>query len=426
MTDLILTVLKRLGVEKYRLLEKTTASTELFFVKKALDLRRVKDVHVCQVTLFCPFEYEGRQMLGQSTALIHPGMDMAAVERSLSEAYRAAGFVKNPDYALPDPILAPFKADQSSLEGREQADIAFRMTEALYQPDVRKTAFINSAELFIEKTVTRILSSEGTELSYGKNTVKGEFVVQCKTQQDVEQYRSFRYDDLDTEALKAKVTEALDAVEARAAAAASPVKGCYDVLLTGEHVRTVLGYYLFRAGASSVYAKYSNFAVGQSAQGEGITGEKLNLTLTAREPYSEEGVALRDRQLIKDGTLCCLFGNTRFCRYLGIEPTGVYDSVRLDNGTKPLAELRKGRVLEPVSFSDFQMDEFSGHFSGEIRLAYLYEDGKRSILTGGSINGNLLECQNALTFSLERCKDTGYEGPFALLAPKVAVAGRTE
>ena len=33
---------------------------------------------------------------------------------------------------------------------------------------------------------------------------------------------------------------------ARAAAAASPVKGCYDVLLTGEHVRTVLGYYLFR------------------------------------------------------------------------------------------------------------------------------------------------------------------------------------
>ncbi len=37
-----------------------------------------------------------------------------------------------------------------------------------------------------------------------KSSVNGEFVVQCITPQDVEQYQEFAYDDLDTEALTAQ------------------------------------------------------------------------------------------------------------------------------------------------------------------------------------------------------------------------------
>lgn len=42
--------------------------------------------------------------------------------------------------------------------------------------------------------------------------MNGEFVVQCITPQDVEQYQEFAYDDLDTEALTAQAKEALERV----------------------------------------------------------------------------------------------------------------------------------------------------------------------------------------------------------------------
>ena len=132
-----------------------------------------------------------------------------------------------------------------------------------------------------------------------------------------------------------------------------------------------------------------------------------------------------ERTLIKEGELELIYGGTRFCRYLGIEPTGDYRRVRCDNGTVNLKDMRKAGVLEPISLSDFQMDYMDGHFKGEIRLALLYkEDGSVEELTGGSINGSLIDLQRMLTFSVERYEDRTYSGPLAVLIPKVAVAGR--
>ena len=79
--------------------------------------------------------------------------------------------------------------------------------------------------------------------------------------------------------------------------------------------------------------------------------------------------------------------------------------------------------VNPVSFSDFQLDSFSGFFGGEIRLAYLFTDGGVKVLTGGSINGNISEAQGDMTFSLERYADSSYEGPLAVKLKGVRVAG---
>ena len=78
-------------------------------------------------------------------------------------------------------------------------EIGDAFVKALYCVDVQEDAFINTAEFFMEKTTTAIYNSEGIDVSYEKNSVNGEFVVQCITPQDVEQYQEFAYDDLDTE-----------------------------------------------------------------------------------------------------------------------------------------------------------------------------------------------------------------------------------
>ena len=89
----------------------------------------------------------------------------------------------------------------------------------------------------------------------------------------------------------------------------------------------------------------------------------------------------------------------------------------------PFEKLKKGPCLWAVTFSDFQMDAMSGHFGGEIRLAYLIEGGKATPITGGSVNGSILEAQKDLTFSTERYRAADYDGPYAVRLKGVSVAG---
>ena len=136
---------------------------------------------------------------------------------------------------------------------------------------------------------------------------------------------------------------------------------------------------------------------------------------------------MQDLKVVGDGKLTAMHGSTPFCRYLGIKPTGAYEKVRCENkGNVSFADMKKKPCLWAVAFSDFQMDSFSGHFGGEIRLAYLIDGDKVTPVTGGSINGNLIEAQQNVRFSKERFTSANYEGPYAIEFENIPVAGTLE
>ena len=83
-------------------------------------------------------------------------------------------------------------------------------------------------------------------------------------------------------------------------------------------------------------------------------------------------------------------------------------------------------LFRSVNFSDFQMDTFDGHFGGEIRLGFLYDGEKRIPVTGGSINGSILDAQKNLVFSRETQVEKNFQGPAAVCLEGVNVAGSTE
>ena len=226
------------------------------------------------------------------------------------------------------------------------------------------------------------------------------------------------------EADLAQAKEALERVCDRARATEAPEKGNYKLLLSGKNVRTLIDFYIDRSSSGMVYPGYSGYQAGMDVQGEKVQGEKLNITLHASNPYSSEGIPMKDLTLLKEGELKAIHGNARFAYYLGVEPTGIYSAVKLDNGTKTLEEMKKEPYLYVVSFSDFSMDSLSGYFGGEIRLAYLFDGEKVTPVTGGSVSGNLLELQKNMAFSTERYKDKDYDGPFAVEFHGVAVAGK--
>ena len=426
MIERIKSALARCGIGLWRINEQADETAELFFVKKQLDTRRSKDVRKYEVTVFRDVDGQGdKPARGFTSVTLIASMDDARIDEELKGAYYAAQFAANPYFDLTDPVQAPSVKKTGELAEEPLARSAGKMVKALFAPDIHEDAFLNSAELFVTRSSHRILSSEGTDVSYTDASVKGEFVVQCREPEDVEMHNIYEYDELDGEALSAKVAEALNFVRDRARAQKILKSGKYDLVLSGNQAATVLSYYVQRSAASAVYAKYSTWKVGEDVQGE-TSGERLNLTLRATDPYSDEGVPMADLPLLEGGALNAYHGPNRFCRYLGVKPTGIYRKFSCANGTAPFEELKKGPCLWAVTFSDFQMNAMSGHFGGEIRLAYLIEDGKVTPVTGGSVNGSILEAQKDLTFSTQRYQTARYDGPYAVRLKGISVAGAGE
>ncbi|MBU5470042.1 TldD/PmbA family protein [Falcatimonas sp. MSJ-15] len=423
MIDIILKAIKNNSIEKYLIEEKVTKSAELFFVKKELDMRRMKNVAHYTVTVFRDFEENDIKYRGSSIVNIVPEMDEDMIEKAISEAYYAAQFVKNKYYELIKGEKKEMKVMPSSFENYTLNEACNAFVEALYKEDVRKESFINSAEFFVNKNVVRIINSEGIDVSYTRYNANGEFVVQCIEPQDVELYQNFEYTDLDTEALSRQVREALDTVCARANAKTAPKKGEYTVILSGKNLSQLFEYYAARTSVGYIYAGISDLKPGDNVQREDASGEKVNVTLKSTIPYSLEGIEMKDVEIVQEGIVKNIYGNARISYYLGVEPTGMPDAVSVDNGTVTFEEMKKEPYLYVVNFSDFSVNPLTGFFGGEIRLGYLFDGENVTPVTGGSISGNFIELQNNLVFSKERYKDSKYEGPFAVRIKNVQVAG---
>lgn len=430
MIECIKRALAEKKIDIYQISEKKTESVELFFIKRQLDLRRGTNVVRYTVTVYRDFEENGTKYRGSASVILQNGMNGDEIEKKLEDAYYAASFAKNKWYPLPTgKEISGVKEMESNLS-KDWKGAALRAAKAVFAADNRSDVFINSLELFTRCIQTRILNSEGIDVSFRKYRLDGEFVAQCLAPQDVETYEDFEYDSFQEQEIKEKVCRTLDLTRDRAAAVKTPEAGEYSVILSGKYVPTVMEYYCERSHASLIYQGYSNYHIGDDVQmagnEEAVTGERLNMSLLATAPYSEEGIPMNDRVLLENGTLKSIHGGTRFCYYLGVEPTGDYQKISMAEGTVPFEEMKKDKYLYVVNFSDFQMDSMSGNFAGEIRLAYLYDGATVMPVTGGSINGSIVKAQKNFSFSKEMQSDTKFSGPLAIRIDHVMVAGESE
>ncbi len=426
MTERIIKALKAAGVSRWIINEKTEESAELFFVKHMLDTRRIKDTHKYSVTVFRSEVRDGKALAGSTDTELISSMSDSELLEAVKSAYYAAQFALNPDYEPASPVRSDTVRKTGELAEAPLQESAGKMAAAAFGAERHERAFINSLEVFCHRTFNRVLTSEGTDVSYTDAVCKGEYVVQCKEPEDVEKFSQFEYDRVDTAALAERIAEDLKFVSDRADAQKILKSGKYDVILSGANLAEVLNYYAEKSSSNMIYPKYSQWKVGDGIQGD-VRGEAVNVSLEPTVPFSSDGIPMKGIDVVKDGVLNAIHGSTRFCRYLGIEPTGIYSKAVCGNaGSVTFEQMKQTPCLWPVVFSDFQMDSFSGHFGGEIRLAYLIKDGKAVPVSGGSINGNLIEAQQDVCFSKERYSSAPYEGPYAAKFRGIAVAGTAD
>ena len=176
MITTIANMLGRKNVKLWRIKAVVEETAELFFVRRELDTRRIKDTRKYEVTLFRDMP-EGR---ASTSVVLTPSMTEGQIARALERAYAAAQYAANPPYRLPDPVEEAHVSKDSPLARRPLAESAGIMAKALFAPDVQPDAFVNSAEIFVKRVSCRIHASTGTDVSYTDAQVSGECGVQCR------------------------------------------------------------------------------------------------------------------------------------------------------------------------------------------------------------------------------------------------------
>ena len=296
-------------------------------------------------------------------------------------------------------------------EKREPVDveqIAENFFRAIRSVEQTKTEDINSYEIFVSEITRHTLNSNGVEYTctYPKSTV--EMVVNArKDGHEIELYRIYTSGTCDAEKLRSDVADVLRFGRDRLTAVPTPKLGTGAVVFSTGDAVEIYNYFVFRMNATMKYHRFSDWEIGkpvvENAQGDIISVEAVSsLPNSSRDyPVDEEGAVIRDRWLIRDGVAENFFGSRQYSQYLGLQDSSNVYNVRFSGGKESAEQIRRGDYLEVVEFSDFHVDPMGGDIAGEIRVGYWHHDGKITVVTGGSVSGNMLEAARTMTFSSE-------------------------
>ncbi len=421
------------AVDAFKISAEETESQELFFIRRELEMNRAKKVTHYRVTVYKDFAAEGVDYRGSAQVAIHPTMTEPEIERIIGEAVFAAGLVRNPYYPLPQPAPLVIAQPPSNFGETDLAEWLPRLTEAIFKNDHQEKGWINSAELFLNRTELRLINSAGVERSAVSYGAELEVIVNWReAAAEVELYRELHFAAFEPQIIAANIQELLGYGREKALARPLPALQKHTVLLTGEPARDFFQYYVAQASAQNVYEGTSLFKAGEPIQGKNVRGDRITLRLdptlpfsTESSPFDSDGLPVQAVEIIRDGQLLRYRGDTRYAFYLGVAPTGNIRNIVIAGGRQTAADLKREPYLELVSFSDFQMDPLTGNFGGEIRLGW-YFDGRQTVpVTGGSISANIRDVQSEMYLSRELQQVNHFIGPRSIKLLNVAVTGGT-
>jgi PmbA protein len=428
----------------WRIRDRRIQGEELYFIRRSVDMQRSKDVRRTYLTIYRDFQDNGNRYRGSVDVQIHPTYSDQEIRALVDQSLDSARYVRNQHYPLVEPGSGAVEMPRSRFADRPLQEWLAPLAETIYAQEDQAAARINSAELFLNSVDTRIVNSLGLDVSYRSYSGYLELIVEDDGKAEdngkaedgrvpggVELYRSLSFSDFEPELLAAEIRDQLRYCSDRSVAGSTPHLKHFPVLLTGDPVPDFFEYYLTQSAADSVYSGICTVKVGESIQGEGVTGDPLTLSLEpfqknspSSAPVDEDGFALDSTRIIDAGRLERYWGPLRFCHYLNVPATGTIGNVAIKPGSKSLEELRQGPHLEVVYFSDFVTEALTGDFGGEIRLAYYTDlNGKRRPMTGGSVSGNIRDVQGRMHFSRETQSLAGFQGPVSILLPAISVSG---
>ena len=404
MKDFILELLADSAADGWTVRDEVSEGWEFYFIRHNLDQNRIR--HTEHITLTVYKKSDDGKYLGRASAKLAPTADRAETKALIDSLTHEAALVKNPVYELMTPTLAVMKADEAEVDIARIAEDFICTMKDLPETDGED---INSYEIFVDKITCRYVSSTGIDISYTYPVSQIEVIVNArKDEHEIELYRMFKSGTCDSEGLNEEISKAMQYGKDKLRAKKTPSLGTCDIVLSTDAALEVYDYFTARMSCDMKYMGISDWEIGREVA-EGAVGDKVTVEArrflpnsSANAPYDVEGAPRRDMMIIKDGIAENRYGSRQFSQYLGLEDSFIPGNFAVSGGTSKAEEIRTGRYLEIVEFSDFQVSALNGDIFGEIRLGYLHDGGQVTAVEGGAVSGTMLDFAKDLQMSSEQ------------------------
>jgi len=417
-------ILQASGADAWEAIRTRERGWEFYFIGHKLDQNRAKNVE--HITLKVYRNAEDGTM-GMASASIPPTESEEGIRKTVSDLVYQAGLVKNKPYRLntPKPI------DPIPVSLRPLKEEAESFLEAMAGMNETETEKLNSYEIFTGLEERRLVNSEGVDVTETYPSSMVDVVVNARNEEhEIELYRLFHLGGCDPQALKQDIGELLQFGKDRLRTSPTPALGKAPVVFSTDAALEIYHYFLDNLNAAYVVRKMSSFEIGkpiaENVQGDRVTLESVRVLADSPSNFAcdPEGAPIRDAVLLENNIPREYVGGRMFSQYLGLEDSFSVSNWKVSGGTKSAEELRTGKFLEIVEFSDFQVDSMTGDIFGEIRLGY-YHDGEGHVtpVSGGSVSGNMAENLSCLYMSTESRRFSDALIPAVTRLENITIAG---
>lgn len=403
-------------VSAYEIIHKKTKSVQLFYVLNKLETNRYTNNQDIMVNVYHDFD----EFRGSSSFVINASDDEESIKRKIDQAVKTAAMVKNPFFKLTD--------DHSELEKVESInetnlnDVATKCMDAIVKADVYEDGWINSTEIFVTNTVTTIHNSNDVIKTFDRTSLEVELIPTWRNQEgeEFELYLDFKRLEEDYDRVYEEAKKILNQAKWRSIAIPyNESMKANSVVISDEMMLSCLECLRDDLNYANILRNANHYKLGDE-----IVAYPFNMTLkpaikgaSSSMPFDESGISLKDLVIIKDGKAINNWGSNRFGQYIKVEkPSGTFSVFELSVDESRRIDKPEGPYFELLNFSSPQLDESSGYFGGEVRLAlYHDENGNVTPVTSLSLAGNIYESIKDAYYSKNDVTLSNYHGPESIV-----------
>ena len=417
----LLGILKSSGADAWEVADINEWGWEFYFIRHRLDQHRTKAVDSFSVKVYK--KLEDGQFLGSASAQIAPDASEEEMRRTVDGLCRDAAYVRNPFYTLLSPSGDKPEAEPAPLDMKAVSEAFLRAMRSVPETE---TEDLNSYEIFVSEIRRRFLNSNGVDVTSVYPSSMVEAVVNArKDGHEIELYRMLKSGTCDQAQLVKELTEALTCGKDKLVAVPTPALSKADVIFSTSEARELYCYFLERLNTAMVYRGMSDWKTGDVVAPENMMLQAVRFlpNSSRNTPYDDEGAPVRDLVLIDHGKAVSYWGRRQFSQYMKLDSSFDVYNFTVSGGNESEAEIRTGDYLEVMDFSDFSVDEITGDIAGEIRLAYLHQDGKVIPVSGGSVSGSMTDLVKTMRFSKETRQYNNHLIPSVTRLKDVTISG---
>lgn len=396
------------NIDGYELSISKKDSRELFYVLKHLEINRAVNTTTTAIEVYS----SNAKGTGSSLVTVTAADNTKTLNKKLNSAIKKAKAAKNNYYPLARKTKNIVDNKQAKLDLNE---IASNIAKAVFKADVYKQGWINSTEIFVSKYTKEFINSNGVKHCTNSFRIEVECIpTWSNKKEEFELYKFYVTNKIDYKKITSEVSEILNLSKDRSVAKKiDEVKIPKGIkVLVKNDMRDKLARNLVSdLSYRELYVHQNHYVIGDT-----ISNNKFDVTMKGEingcansRKYDGNGVCLSSKKIVSKGKALNNYGDIQFGYYLGIKDI---------TGDLPVCELKatgydysKEKHIIVETFSSPQLEENSGYWGGEVRLAR-YFDGKKYIpLTSFSISGNIYEDMKNMKFSKEKDTSSSYAGP---------------